>query len=45
MPTPGVHVETLQNPSQYAREQIERACVIAYRLNRGRFLLVEPPKR
>ena len=45
MPTPGVHVETLRNPTLYEPAQIEQACVIAHALNRGRFLLVEPPRR
>jgi hypothetical protein len=40
---PGVHIECLQNPILYSVEQIEEACRIAARLNRGKFCLVENP--
>jgi hypothetical protein len=42
---PGVHIETLHNPCRYTYAQIERACYIAQVLNRGIFMLLEPPKR
>ena len=42
---PGVHVETVHDPVRYAYAQIEQACAIARMLNRGRFVLVEPPRR
>jgi len=42
---PGVHVETLESPVRYTTEQIEQACLIAQLLNRGKFVLVEPPQR
>jgi hypothetical protein len=40
-----VHIETLQNPTLYSLDQIERACRIASLLCRGRLVLVEPPKK
>jgi hypothetical protein len=40
----GVHIETLHNPVHYTYEQIERACAIAQLLNRGKLVLVEPPR-
>ena len=45
MSLPDIHVETVDNPLQYAYAQIERACRIAQALNRGRFVLAEPPAR
>jgi hypothetical protein len=45
MQIPGVHIETIHNPSRYTYAQIERACAIAERLGRGKLLLLEPPKR
>jgi hypothetical protein len=42
---PGVHVETLHDPLRYAYAQIETACAVAQMLNRGKFVLVEPPQR
>jgi hypothetical protein len=45
MQMPGVHIETLHNPTRYTHAQIERACTIASMLNRGKFVLVEPPRR
>ncbi len=44
MPITGVHIETLHNPTRYSFAQIERACSLAALLNRGRFVLVEPPR-
>ncbi len=41
----GVHIETLHNPVHYTYAQIERACAIAQMLNRGKLVLVEPPRR
>jgi hypothetical protein len=45
MQMPGVHIETLHNPTRYTHAQIERACTIAAMLNRGKLVLVEPPRR
>ena len=45
MPIPGVHVATLKLPQNYAPEQIERAVEIAFHLQRGKFVLAEPPER
>lgn len=42
---PGVHIETLRNPVRYTYAQIELACHIAGHLDRGKFVLVEAPKR
>jgi hypothetical protein len=41
----GVHIETLENPARYTRAQIELAAAVADALDRGKFVLVEPPKR
>jgi hypothetical protein len=41
----GVHIETVQNPVKYTYAQIEKACTIAQLLNRGKLVLVEPPRR
>jgi hypothetical protein len=45
MQIPGVHIETLHNPVRYTYAQIEKACAIAQMLNRGKLVLVEPPRR
>jgi hypothetical protein len=45
MQIPGVHIETLHNPVRYTYAQIERACAIAQLLNRGKLVLIEPPRR
>ncbi len=45
MPMPGVHIETLQDPTRYTHVQIERACALAAMLNRGKLVLIEPPLR
>jgi hypothetical protein len=42
---PGVHVETVKNPVLYTPRQIENAAAIASALNRGRFVLAEPPAK
>lgn len=44
MAAAGIHIETLENPSRYAPEQIERACQVAALLKRGKLVLVEPPR-
>jgi hypothetical protein len=44
MQIPGVHIETLQNPTRYTYAQIEKACTLAAVLNRGKLVLVEPPR-
>ncbi len=45
MPMPGVHIETLHEPTRYSQIQIEKACTLATMLNRGKLVLVEPPRR
>ena len=45
MQIPGVHIETLHNPTRYSFAQIERACAMAALLNRGKLVLVEPPRQ
>lgn len=45
METPSVYIETLHNPVRYTYAQIEKACVIAQMLGRGKLVLVEPPRR
>jgi hypothetical protein len=45
MPVPGVHIETLHNPLRYTYAQIEMACTVAQMLDRGKFVLVERPRR
>ena len=45
MQIPGVHIETLHNPIRYTYAQIEKACAIAQLRNRGKLVLVEPPRR
>ncbi len=45
MQIPGVHIETLHNPGHYSGTQIEKACAVAQLLNRGKLVLIEPPRR
>jgi hypothetical protein len=45
MEIPDFRIETLHNPVRYTNAQIAMACAIAQSLNRGRLLLVEPPRR
>jgi hypothetical protein len=45
MTTPGVHVCTLHNPRTYTTAQLDQATAIAHLLNRGQFILAEPPRR
>jgi hypothetical protein len=40
-----VYIETLLSPVRYTTAQIDRACAIAHQLQRGRFVLCEPPRR
>ena len=35
MQIPGVHIETLHNPTRYSYAQIEKACTLAAILNAG----------
>jgi len=44
VPITGIQIETLQNPAQYTYAQIEKACSLAALLNRGKLVLVEPPR-
>jgi hypothetical protein len=45
MAAPGVHVETLLDPTRYSATQLDRASRIAAMLNRGTLVLAEPPQR
>ena len=45
MQIPGVHVETLHNPTRYTPAQIEQAAAIASALQRGKLVLCAEPKR
>jgi hypothetical protein len=45
MQIPGAHIVTLQNPVSYTPAQIDKAAVIAHTLQRGQFVLCEPPRR
>lgn len=40
-----VTVETISPPDAYTRPQLQLALKIAFTLDRGRFVLAEPPKR
>lgn len=42
---PGVHVETLHSPQEYTPAQLDVACRLAYLLQRGLLVLLEPPRR
>jgi hypothetical protein len=44
MSAPGVIIEVISPPNAYTTEQLDRACSVAYRLNRGKLLLVEAPQ-
>jgi len=44
MPDP-VRVDTLARPSLYSRAQLSRAVRIAEALNRGKLVIVEPPRK
>lgn len=39
-----VEVETIGHPHRYSRRELELACIVAYRLGRGRFVLTLPPR-
>lgn len=41
----GADLETLHHPGRYTPARIERAALIAVCLNRGKFVLAEPPDR
>jgi hypothetical protein len=43
MPIKGVHIETLCPPTRYSQEEIERACQVAWWLQRGKLTLCVPP--
>ena len=45
MSTPGFWIETLRNPALYSQRQLDRAATVAWHLNRGKLVLVEPPAR
>lgn len=44
-PIPGAHVVTISNPIHYLPSQLDRAAAIAHAMQRGQFILVEPPRR
>lgn len=39
-----VHIETLKRVTLYSPAQIDLAISLAYALNRGKLVLLEPPK-
>jgi hypothetical protein len=39
---PGVHIETLGKPADYSQAEIDLACKLAFRLNRGKLVLCAP---
>jgi hypothetical protein len=45
MQIPGAHIVTLHNPGRYTSAQIDKAAAIAHTLQRGQFILCEPPRR
>jgi hypothetical protein len=45
MQIPGAMITTLANPKRYTAAQLDRACLIAAALNRGRLVLCEEPQR
>ena len=45
MQIPGAHIVTLHSPVRYTPAQIDQAAVIAHSLERGQFVLCEPPRR
>lgn len=45
MQVPGAHITTLKSPALYTPQQIEKAARVAHILNRGQFVLAEPPRR
>lgn len=45
MQIPGAHITTLKSPVLYTPAQIDKAARVAQYLNRGQFVLAEPPKR
>lgn len=42
---PGAHIVTIHDPVTYTPAQIDKAAAIAHILQRGQFLLCEPPRR
>ena len=40
----GVHVETVHPPVRYTYDQLERACLVAQGMKRGKLVLTEPPR-
>lgn len=45
MHIPGAHLVTIHNPACYTTAQIDKACALAYVLQRGQLVLCEPPRR
>jgi hypothetical protein len=45
MQIPGAHIVTLHNPVGYTSAQIETAVAVAHHMQRGQFVLCEPPRR
>ena len=44
MSIPGVHIETLRNPTLYTAAQIDEAWRVAYMLDRGKLVLLMKPE-
>lgn len=42
---PGAWVVTIANPVRYTPAQIDKAALLAHILQRGQFVLTEPPRR
>lgn len=42
---PGAWITTLVCPTKYTRQQIDKAADVAHALQRGQFILTEPPRR
>lgn len=45
MQIPGAHIVTLYNPVRYTSAQIDKAVGLAHLIQRGQFVLCEPPRR
>lgn len=43
MSLPGVWIETLGNPHRYSGRQLDEAALVAWYMNRGRFVYCLPP--
>lgn len=41
----GCNIQTIHNPARYTVAQIDKAAAVAHLLQRGAFVLTEPPLR